>query len=189
MPIEFSSLVESIQRGFGLIPHPAIAIALLAGPTAALIAYRLIGVVRRRQTSNETVAALWVCEDCRSVNELRQSRCYRCGAEGDATDEIEVILDQPTRAPATFEVPAGSPFAALGAHTDRSSGQGPVTPVMADATFPRDAIAVGPGRPVDALARAPLAEADRTGSEPGPTVEAGEAAPDSDLASAVGRRR
>lgn len=165
MPIDFSSFVESLQRGFGEIPPVAIALALLAGPTAALIGYRLIGVARRIQTSSEVeTAPLWVCQDCRSVNELRQSRCYRCGVEHDAADEIEVILDQPLGPPVTYEVPIGSPFAALAAHTDRSSGQGPGRPVMADPSLPRDAIAVGPGRPV-------------------------EAAPGSELASAVERRR
>jgi hypothetical protein len=167
----------------------AIALALLAGPTAALIVYRLLGVARRMRTSSEVeVAPLWVCQACRSVNELRLSRCYRCGVERDATEEIEVILDQPSGPPATFEFPAGSPFAALGAHADRSSGQGPGTPVMADPSLPRDAIAVGPGLPVVAAARATMAEGDQTPDAP-PTVETGEAVPGSDMASAVERRR
>ena len=42
MPIDLSGFIEAIQQGFGQIPPVAIAIALLAGPTAALIGYRLI---------------------------------------------------------------------------------------------------------------------------------------------------
>ncbi len=125
MPIDVSAIAESLQRGFGEIPPIAIALVLLAGPTAALIGYRLIGVTRRMQTSPEVEAApLWVCHDCRSVNEFRQSRCYRCDAERDAAGEIEVIVDQPASRPLTFEAPAGSPFAALGATPDLG-GQGP----------------------------------------------------------------
>lgn len=160
MSIDLSSLAESLQRAFGEIPPIAIALALLAGPTAALVGYRLIGVARRVQTSSEVEAApLWVCQDCRSVNELRLSRCYRCGVERDAIGEIEVILDQPSGPPVTFEVPAGSPFAALGANLARSPAQGPGTPVMADPSLPPGAIAVGPGRLVDAAPDSELASA------------------------------
>ena len=43
MPMDLSAFVESLQRGFGEIPPIAIALVLLAGPTVALIGYRLIG--------------------------------------------------------------------------------------------------------------------------------------------------
>jgi hypothetical protein len=152
--MDLSAVIESLQRGFEQIPPIAIALGLLAGPTAALIVYRLMGAARRLQTSPEVeVAPLWVCHDCRSVNELRLARCYRCGADRDATYEIEVIVDQPARRPSTFEVPAGSPFAALGASA-AASGRGPGTPVMGDRAAARDAVAAGPGRAVE-VPRAP----------------------------------
>ena len=148
--MDLSALIESLQRGFGQIPPVAIALGLLAGPTAALIVYRLMGAARRVQVSPEVdVAPLWVCHDCRSVNELRLASCYRCGADRDAADEIEVIVDRPAQRPSTFEVPAGSPFAALGANAE-ASGREVGTPVMADRAAVRDAVAVGPGRPVEA---------------------------------------
>ena len=42
--MDLSSIAQSLQRGFGEVPPIAIALALLAGPTAALIGYRLISV-------------------------------------------------------------------------------------------------------------------------------------------------
>lgn len=149
MPIDPSAISDTLQRGFGQIPPIAIALVLLAGPTAALIVYRLMGVARRMQTSPEVEAApLWVCHDCRSVNEFRVSRCYRCGTERDAAGELEVIVDQPAARPSTFETPVGSPFAALGAAVDRQA-QASWVPVMADPSTGPDAVAVGPGRPVE----------------------------------------
>jgi len=141
-----------LQRGFGQIPPIAIALVLLAGPTASLIGYRLISVARRMKAAPEVEAApLWVCHDCRSVNEFRMSRCYRCGAERAAPGEIEVFVDRPAVRPTTFEVPAGSPFAALGATADQrpGHGQGPGIPVMAGASEASDAVSVGPGRSVE----------------------------------------
>lgn len=151
MPIDLNGFVESIQQGFGQIPPVAIAIALLAGPTAALIGYRLIGSARRAQVSTETAEALWVCRDCRSVNQLRLSRCYRCGLAVDATDEIDVVLDLPSSPQRAFEVPSGSPFAAAGGAIrasdvgDRPASDGPGVPVMADRSGVSEALPVGPG--------------------------------------------
>lgn len=148
MPIDLSPIGNALQRGFGEVPPIAIALILLAGPTLALIGYRLIGVARRMQTSPQIEAApLWVCHDCRSVNEFRLSRCYRCGVEREATGEIEVLVDQPLRGPATFEAPAGSPFAALGApEPPVAQDRGPGVPVMNATSSRGNSVAVGPGR-------------------------------------------
>lgn len=147
MPIDLSALGESFRRGMSEIPPIAIALALLAGPTAALIGYRLINTARRlKMTSGVEAAPFWVCHDCRSVNDLRASRCYHCGVGRDATPDIEVILDAPAGRPTTFDVPAGSPFAALGGNVDRGAapGSGPGVPVMADADW-NTGVPVGPG--------------------------------------------
>jgi hypothetical protein len=149
MPIDLGALGESLQRGFGEIPPVAIALALLAGPTAALIGYRLISAARRAPISTEAEAApYWVCQDCRSINELRLPRCYSCGLSRDAATEIEVIVDAPPARPTTFDVPAGSPFAAIGGNTDRGGppAPGPGVPVMADAPDWDTGVPVGPGR-------------------------------------------
>jgi hypothetical protein len=157
MPIDFSSLVVSVQGILGEIPPVAIALALLGGPTAALIGYRLIGVARRRRTSPVAgVAPLWVCQGCRSVNELRLSRCYRCGLEHDIIDEIEVVLDEPPGLPAPFQVPAGSPFAARVAEAQGRRG----IPVMAEPAPQGGPVAVGPGRNTGAPVPAAPAEAE-----------------------------
>ena len=142
MPIDLSGFAESLERGFGQIPPIAIALGLLAGPTLAMVGYRLIGVARRMQTQPDIEAApFWVCQQCRSVNELRLSRCYRCASKRDAVGDMEVILDRPVGPPASFDVPAGSPFAALGANLDpamshasatHQGGSGPGLPVMAE---------------------------------------------------------
>lgn len=161
MPIDLGALGESFQRGFGAIPPVAIALALLAGPTAALIGYRLIGATRRNPTSTDVEAApYWVCHDCRSVNELRSSRCYSCGLGRDTSPEVEVIVDAPVGRPTTFDVPAGSPFAALGGNTDhgRAAASGPGVPVMADAEGWNTGIPVGPGRAEHAVAVPVVAE-------------------------------
>jgi len=161
MPIDLGALGESFQRGFGEIPPVAIALVLLAGPTAALIGYRLISAARRLKPAAEVeVAPYWVCHDCRSINELRASRCYRCGLGRDATPEIEVIVEAPASAPATFAVPAGSPFAAVGGLADRGAAAvtGPGVPVMAGASDWNTGVPVGPGRTEPAVAVPVVAE-------------------------------
>ena len=163
MPTDLSNLIESLQRGIATLPPAVLAIVLLGGPTAALVGYRVIGyrmmdAARRMQTANEVEAApLWVCHDCRSVNELRVTRCYRCGVDRPIPGEIEFILDQPSTSPTFFEVPLGSPFAAYNTRS-RVPGPGPGVPVMASPAVASDAVAVGPGRP----AEAPVAPRART---------------------------
>jgi hypothetical protein len=141
---DLSGFVEALRRGFDAIPPVAIAIALLAGPTAGLVGYRLLSSSRRLQSADEqTVAPYWVCRDCRSVNELGHSRCYHCHQERDTQPELEVIVEAPVRAPGYFEAPAGSPFAALGQGASTSEASAGV-PVMAHR--PVGPVAVGPGR-------------------------------------------
>ena len=151
---DLSGLVEALRQGLSEIPPIAITLALLAGPTAAFVGYRLFHAARRFQSSDEAKAApYWVCPDCRSVNQLRHTHCYHCHQERDMQPDLEVIVEQPSRAPGFFEAPAGSPFAALGqaASTIEPS---PGVPVMAPTSHP---VAVGPGRTAnDSVAISPL---------------------------------
>ena len=152
---DLSSIGDALQRSFGDIPPIAIGLVLLAGPTVALIGYRLVGAARRIPTTEVEAAPMWVCHDCRSVNQFRNARCYRCGTAREAAGEIEVIVDQPMGRPTTFEAPAGSPFAALGALEQPTAHvPGPGVPVMGDALDLTGAVAVGPGRPVEAAVAA-----------------------------------
>ena len=149
--MNLSALVDSLERGFSEIPPIAIALMLLAGPTVALVGYRLMGVARRMQTAPEVETPLWVCPDCRSVNELRVSHCYRCGLGRDQAEEIEIVVDVPAVRRAPSEVPTGSPFAAV------AGGRPPVpgVPVMASREPPAQPVPVGPGRRPEPVA-APL---------------------------------
>ncbi len=154
--MDLSGIVESLQRGLTEIPPIAYALMLLGGPTAALIGYRLIVVARRATTSSGAEAApFWVCQSCRSVNELRLSRCYRCAVGRDSTDEIEVILDQPSGRPIIAQVPAGSPFAVLAVSPDGGSDVSSGVPVIAEPTSAPDRVPVGPGRAVKPSAAPP----------------------------------
>ncbi|MBI3747652.1 MAG: hypothetical protein HY262_02220 [Chloroflexi bacterium] len=138
-----SAFVDSLQRGLREVPPIAIALVLLAGPTAALIGYRWVGAGRRGRKANEASAVpFWVCHDCRSVNELRASRCYRCGVERDDIEAVEVVVDQPAVRTVPVDLPAGSPFSAV-----MSAGRtGAGLPVMADPERLTPPVAVGPGR-------------------------------------------
>lgn len=157
MPFDLNNLVESLQQGLAEIPPVIVALVLLAGPTAALIVYRLFSASRRLPlAAGPEVAPFWVCHHCRSVNELRLSRCYRCGANRDAVEEIEVIVDQPAVRPTTFEAPAGSPFAALGGMVDQAVS-GPGVPVMAEEAR-RSPVPVGPGQTNGPSDAAPAAD-------------------------------
>jgi hypothetical protein len=144
-----SAFLESLQRGLGEVPPVAIALVLLAGPTVALIGYRLFGVARRLQVKPEgTVMPFWVCQDCRSVNELRLSRCYRCGIERDDVGEVEIVVNQPAIRAVPVDLPAGSPFAAIAT----GGRTGPGVPVMAERNAFDQPVPVGPGREPEAAA-------------------------------------
>jgi hypothetical protein len=144
--MDLSAFVESLRGGLAAVPPIVIALVLLAGPTAALIAYRLVAVARRVRIAPQTeVVPLWVCHDCRSVNELRVSRCYHCGRVRGRDEEVEVLVDQPVIRRAPWQVPAGSPFAAIAT----GSPEGPGVPVMADGGSSAQPVAVGPGRSAD----------------------------------------
>lgn len=90
---------------------------------------------------------------------------YRCGVARDAGGELEVIVEQPTGPPASFDVPAGSPFAAIAANPRGIEGRGIGVPVMGDPAIATDAVAVGPGRPGDAVAVPVVADDEAPGED------------------------
>ena len=161
--MDLSSIAHSLQTWVGQLPPATIGLALLAGPTLVLVLYRFVSVARRVQVASDIGAAtLWVCQGCRSVNELRMSGCYRCGRERDAAGKIEIIVDRPEAPARLFEVPAGSPFAAV---ADAQPHTG--VPVMGQPGAVRDPLPVGPGRDAERVPPASqegpvdLVEADR----------------------------
>ena len=146
---DLSGLVESLQSGLSGVPPMVIGLALLVGPTAAFVGYQFMSSSRRVQSAGDAEAVpFWVCHECRSVNQLRHSRCYHCGISRDASAELEIIVEEPVRAPSFFEAPEGSPFAALGAKRpfdeEESAPGGPGVPVMG--SQPGTGVAVGPGK-------------------------------------------
>lgn len=140
MPIDLSSLGDSLQRALGEIPPVAVALVLLAGPTLLFVGYRLIGASSPVEVEHAAGAEpFWVCHECRSINELRHDHCYHCAARRDAQEQLELIVEQPSGLPVMVDFPIG-------------------VPVMGDRLGATDAIAVGPGRPEHAVAVPVVAE-------------------------------
>ncbi|MFP5341597.1 MAG: hypothetical protein ACLGIJ_01540 [Candidatus Limnocylindria bacterium] len=91
MPTEISQAIETAQRIVGDVPGALIVIVLLGGPTAIWLLYIALKAVQRRRYQPGTDQPLWICVQCRSANELRADRCYRCGLQVTNDDAIEVI--------------------------------------------------------------------------------------------------
>ena len=67
------------MNGLAQVPSAVIAAALIAGPTAIWLLARFLNppdVAKRDDGGLEEL--LWVCQACRSINELRIANCYRC---------------------------------------------------------------------------------------------------------------
>lgn len=93
LPIE--EWIESLRIGIGLVPPALIAMVLLGGPTAGWLLYRYVVQPRTARMRAFARATLWVCPNCRSVNDLRLRRCYRCDAQP-ADEDLELIDAHPS---------------------------------------------------------------------------------------------
>jgi hypothetical protein len=88
--------IESVRVGIGLVPPALIAIVLLGGPTAGWLLYRFVVEPRAARGGRAYDGArFWVCPNCRSVNDFRLQRCYRCDARP-ADEDLEVIDAHPS---------------------------------------------------------------------------------------------
>jgi hypothetical protein len=123
LPFDIADLLERLRAGIALVPPALWAVIMLTGPTAAWLLYRFVVAPRSIRVADEDLSTMWVCPSCRSVNELRLDRCYRCDARP-IEDELEVIeaipvgpsplvavgpgldLDQPARVPPGRREPA-----------------------------------------------------------------------------------
>ena len=96
MSVQFDlgAFIETVRAGIGMIPPVLIAIALLGGPTLGWLLYRFAVQPRTRRMRGLDPATMWVCPSCRSVNALRNARCYRCDSPS-IEEELEVIHTEP----------------------------------------------------------------------------------------------
>jgi hypothetical protein len=92
--VDVEQWVTALRAGIGLVPPILIAIVLLGGPTSVWLLYRFVVQPRNKRMGGMDASSMWVCANCRSVNELRMSRCYRCDSPAD--EDLEVIDAHPT---------------------------------------------------------------------------------------------
>jgi hypothetical protein len=98
MPIDLAGLYEALMSGLATVPSALIAAVLLAGPTAVWLIARFVNPPDLGMTEELAVEELlWVCPNCRSINEDRIASCYRChGLRADESIPL-VIETAPTR--------------------------------------------------------------------------------------------
>jgi hypothetical protein len=96
--LPFGQWIDALRAGIGLVPPPLIAIVLLGGPTAVWLLYHFVVQPRTARIARLRAyerTAYWVCANCRSVNDYRLVRCYRCEAEP-VEEDLEVINAYPS---------------------------------------------------------------------------------------------
>ncbi len=171
MDFDLNLFLKSLEAGIGLLPSAIMAGILLAGPTAIWLLYRFVVQPRTSRYRAGHAGTMWVCPECRSVNELRVAQCYRCDLVPEEADLY--FIDPELGAP----VPVGLPMTAA---TDRKPvgpgrpelkalpGMAGVRGVTASEARPAAlsdrGVPVGPGRPRPARPRrAVVADRGRTG--------------------------
>lgn len=165
MPVDLSEAIESVQNSLDVVPAAIAAIIFLAGPTVAWIVYRVVVVPRTSRYTEEGGGLLWMCVQCRSANEVRDTRCYRCGLERTAIagdlhivdgDEIVALAPDVRAARAAADpVPVMDPEAMTGPQAEPFllAAARPITPTAmvgpasAPAHTPRRIVVAGPGHP------------------------------------------
>jgi hypothetical protein len=79
MPVDPSALVEAVIDGLSKIPSGIFAALLLGGPTVVWLILRFANPRDARSRYGSVAADLhWICPECKSLNEDRSARCYRC---------------------------------------------------------------------------------------------------------------
>lgn len=152
MPIDPTHILGQVERAIGLMPAAVLVIVMLAGPTLAWLLYRFVVQPRTRRYADHSLDVFWVCEDCRSANDVRDARCYLCGLDRDVTMAGGVrVLDAGGAlllAPDAGET--ATPHVVTAAEADppadatTSAAAGATKPPV-DGAKPRRMVAVGPG--------------------------------------------
>lgn len=162
--MDLSEAIESLQNSLDVVPAAIAAIIFLAGPTVAWIIYRVVVLPRTSRYTEEGGGLLWMCVQCRSANEVRDTRCYRCGLERTAIagdlhivdgDEIVALApDQsgsarsaggpvPVMDPDAVSGPQAEPFLLAAARPIRPPAM--VGPANTPPVTPRRIVVAGPG--------------------------------------------
>ena len=93
MPGALGDIIDAIQTSLSQIPPAAIVVGLLFGPTLAYFLYRLYAGPRAAPAVVDPDELYWVCQDCRSANDIGQHRCYHCHADRDAMAGALQVID------------------------------------------------------------------------------------------------
>lgn len=128
MPIDPFPTLAAVQEAVGHVPAAVGAVVLLGGPTALWLFWRLVVQPRRSRYPATHNGLLWLCARCQSANEVRTSRCYRCGMRRDSIDDLRlydgqgfVTLPRPDELSPAAEFEPASVSASLAASADRVS--------------------------------------------------------------------
>jgi hypothetical protein len=114
-----------VRAGLGHVPPALIAMVLLGGPTALWVLYHFVVEPRVHRMRVLELAPFWVCASCRSVNDSRLVRCYRCDAEP-VEDELEIIEAEPSGPSRLAPVGPGLNLGASGTDTPPAPGSIPI---------------------------------------------------------------
>jgi hypothetical protein len=139
--------IDALRAGIELVPPPLIAIVLLGGPTAVWILYHFVVQPRAARMHAFDRTAFWVCANCRSVNDYRLLRCYRCEDEP-VEEDLEVIEADPS---GPWPLTPVGPGLNLGA-TEPATRPAPILTIEAASA------ALGSVRPWDSESEAPEEE-------------------------------
>ena len=97
LPQEVIDALNAIQAGLGQVPVPILGAILLGGPTLLWLGFRYFVVQARTEATglaSDGVPLYWICERCRSANEVAGSRCYACGtAQAETTGALQIVAD------------------------------------------------------------------------------------------------
>lgn len=141
MPFDPTEAIESLERSLGQVPTALLAVVFLAGPTLAWLLYRFVVQPRTSRYIGGQTDLYWVCEGCRSANDVRAARCYRCGLDHRALEGDLQVVDVDELVTLAPDVVAPPPMAVpVGPGRDPGTGGRVPVPVMdAEAIAPKPA--------------------------------------------------
>jgi len=105
--MEPTGIIESIGQSLAEVPLFFVALALLTGPTVALIIYSLATSKRARRWITGRQELYWLCVACNSINRDSDKACYRCRmVRGTAVPHVG---ESPSQRPSPVPLPVSRP--------------------------------------------------------------------------------